>query len=124
MEEWSLQVYYPSRRTAYNRDGVLYWFYVYQQVACRGFLNKRARLVRQLLHGRFSEEQINKIVEEFVSEKYTHDYPITGKKCTTPSRRRVKFNIPGEVYEFMRLYGMESRPSRPGVEYVPIMPRK
>lgn len=81
-------------------------------------------LVRQLLSGRFSEEQINKLVEEFVSGKYTHDYPIIGKDAKSLLGAGVNFNIPREVYEFMRLYEIESRPRRARVGYVPVMSRK
>ncbi len=90
----------------------------------RKAMGQTESLVRQLLKERYSEEHVNKIVEEFVSGKYTHDYPITGKEVMKLLGTGVDCGIPKEVYELMRLYKMETRPSRPGVEYVPVMPKK
>ncbi|MEM3041572.1 MAG: ATP-dependent Clp protease proteolytic subunit [Nitrososphaerota archaeon] len=87
-------------------------------------MNQTESLVRKLLQGRYTEEQVNKIIDEFVSGKYTHDYPITGKDIAKLLGTCVDCNIPKEVYELMRLYKMETRTSRPGVEYVPIVPKK
>ena len=82
-------------------------------------------LVRKILGDRFPKEKVDEIVSELVSGKYTHDHPITrddierllGSQC-------VEKKMPQEVYDLMALYRMESRPRRPGVEFVPVMPEQ
>ncbi len=80
-------------------------------------LNQMKDLVREFLEGKVPEDKIDEIVEELVSGKYTHDYPITAdilKKWGIP----VKTDVPPEIYELMELYP-QARSSRPNIEYLP-----
>ncbi len=80
-------------------------------------LNQMKSLVREFLEGKVPEDRVDEIVEELVSGKYTHDYPITVdtlKKWGIP----VKTDVPPEIYELMELYP-QARSSRPNIEYLP-----
>lgn len=80
-------------------------------------LNQMKALVKELLHGKVPDDRIDEIVEELVSGKYTHDYPITVeilRKWGIP----VKTDVPPEIYELMELYP-QARSSRPNIEYLP-----
>lgn len=88
----------------------------------RKAINQSKDLVRQLIGGRFTEEKTEKIIEELVSGKYTHDYPITKHIAGELLGACVQEKLPAEIYMLMRLYKMETRPRRPGVEFVPVMP--
>jgi ClpP class serine protease len=89
----------------------------------RKAVRQMKRLVISLLEDKYDEKKTKEIVEELVSGKYTHDYPITGKEVESLLGACVQKEIPREIYALMRLYRMEVRPSRPSVEYVPVMPR-
>lgn len=75
--------------------------------------------VRRLIGDRFSEEQADRIVEELVSGKYTHDFPITADTVCELLGQCASKELPREIYELMNLYRMETRRS-PGVEYAPL----
>ena len=75
--------------------------------------------VRELISDKYSEEQVENILDNLVMGKYTHDYPLTSEKvcellgqCTVPE-------LPSEVYTLMSYYKM-GKQQRPGIEYVPI----
>jgi ClpP class serine protease len=74
--------------------------------------------VRKLIEDKYDEETTNKIVENLVSGKYTHDYPITAETTCDLLGRCAITGIPKEVYSLMNLYQM-AKPQRPGIEYVP-----
>jgi len=78
--------------------------------------------VRQIIGDKYSEEKTEAIVEELVSGRYTHDFPITADETCRIFGECVKTELPSEVYSLMSLYRMESRPRRPSVEFVPISP--
>ena len=74
-------------------------------------------IVVSLLEDRMGREKAEKVAEELVSGKYTHDYPITveeAKRMGLP----VKPELPPEVYELMELYP-QAHVQRPGIEYIP-----
>ncbi len=82
-------------------------------------------LVRKILGDRYPKEKLDEIVSELVSGKYTHDHPITRDDVERLlGGDRVDKKMPQEVYGLMALYRMESRPRRPGVEFVPVMPEQ
>ncbi|RLI10715.1 hypothetical protein DRO42_00395 [Candidatus Bathyarchaeota archaeon] len=78
--------------------------------------------VRQLIGDKYPEEKTEEIVEELVSGKYTHDFPITASEACKLLGECVKRALPNEVYSLMGLYRMETRPRRPSVEFVPVTP--
>ncbi|MGB3943728.1 MAG: hypothetical protein WBK88_02920 [Methanothrix sp.] len=77
-------------------------------------------LVRTILDGKCEGEKADVIVEEFVSGKYTHDHPVLAEDAKKLLGECVNTDVPGEVYDLMKLYRMEVARRRPGVEYVPV----
>ncbi|MDH5200292.1 MAG: ATP-dependent Clp protease proteolytic subunit [Candidatus Bathyarchaeota archaeon] len=76
-------------------------------------------VVRQLVSDIHSPQETDKIVDELVSGKYTHDFPITAEEACKLFGDCVNRELPREVYALMSLYKMEARPRRPSVEFVP-----
>jgi len=70
----------------------------------------------------FELTEDERIVEELVSGKFTHDYPITPEKVSSFGVE-VKTELPGEVYELMDMYP-QKQTDKPTVEYVPSRPTK
>ena len=81
------------------------------------------KVVRTLVSDLHDEEGTEKIVEELVSGKYTHDFPITAEEVCALLGDCVNRELPMEVYKLMSLYKMETRPRRPSVEFVPVSSR-
>jgi ClpP class serine protease len=90
----------------------------------RKAMDQMKKFVEWLLSGKCGEEVIKRVVEELVSGKYTHDKPIFPEEIKKLLGECVKTEIPEEVYTLMRLYKMEVRSRRPGVEFVPVIPTK
>jgi ClpP class serine protease len=80
--------------------------------------------VRSLVKDIHSPEKTEEIVEELVSGKYTHDFPLTAEEACDLFGDCVKRELPIEVYNLMNLYKMETRARRPSVEFVPSAPVK
>lgn len=78
-------------------------------------------LVSEILGDRFDEKSKAKIIEELVSGKYTHDYPITPEDVEELFGACISKELPREIYQLMSLYRMEVSSRRPGVEFVPVM---
>ncbi len=81
-------------------------------------------VVRKLAREPYGPEKAEEIVEELVSGKYTHDFPITAEEACGLFGDCVHRELPIEVYNLMNLYKMEARPRRPSVEFVPSAPLK
>lgn len=81
-------------------------------------------VVRQLVSDIHSTEETDRIVDELVSGKYTHDFPITAEEACNLFGDCVNRELPREVYALMSLYKMEARPRRPSVEFVPTVPTR
>jgi hypothetical protein len=75
--------------------------------------------VRQLISDKFEEEQIEEVIENLVSGKYTHDFPITAEATCEIMGRCAITELPREVYQLMDYYKMD-KPQRKGIEYVPL----
>jgi ClpP class serine protease len=75
--------------------------------------------VRQLLIEKYDEEQIEKIIDNLVTGKYTHDFPITAEATCELLGQCAQNELPTEVYQLMDYYKM-GRPQRQGIEYVPL----
>jgi len=83
-------------------------------------LNQMKSLVRKILENRCNSDNIDNIIEDFVSGKYTHDRPFMADDVTRLLGGCVSTDVPEEVYELMKLYRMEIGRRRPGVENVPL----
>jgi ClpP class serine protease len=79
-----------------------------------------SNLIRRIMAGKGDEEKINRVVEEFVSGKYTHDHPFIVQDARMILGDCVRTDVPEEVYELMALFRMDIGRRRPGVEYVPL----
>ena len=89
----------------------------------RKALSQIKALVRKLVSDLHDEEKTEEIVEELVSGKYTHDFPVTAEEACELLGECVNRELPREVYSLMSLYKMENRPRRPSVEFVPLSSR-
>ncbi len=95
-------------------------FLVYGDVA-RKALQEMYDTVVKFLSSKMEKEQAEKVAEELVMGKYTHDYPLFYEKVKELGLP-VKDKIPPEVYELMELYP-QAQTQRPGVEYLPQLPK-
>lgn len=77
-------------------------------------------LLRRIVCSDCGEEAVNRIIEEMVSGKYTHDHPFLAEDVKALLGDRVSTDVPQEVYDLMALYRMDISRRRPGVEYVPM----
>jgi len=78
-------------------------------------------MVRKILTRRYPQQTVNKIIEELLSGKYTHDNPITADEASAIGLK-VSSQVPSEIYDLMACYRMGIGTKRPGVEFVPVMP--
>ena len=79
-------------------------------------------LIREIMKGKCGEANTDLILEELVSGKYTHDYPIFPEKARQLLGDCVKVGLPPSIYELMDFYKMETGGRRPGVESIPLEP--
>jgi ClpP class serine protease len=86
-------------------------------------LKQMEELVRKIMQDRCGGDNITKIIEDFVSGKYTHDRPFMAEDVKELLGGCVSTDVPEEVYELMKLYRMEIGGRRPGVENVPLSRR-
>ncbi|HPH48333.1 MAG TPA: ATP-dependent Clp protease proteolytic subunit [Methanothrix sp.] len=93
---------------------------IYAEEARKAMEQMRS-LLRKILEGKCGGENLETIIEEFVSGKYTHDHPFMAEQARSLLGECVETAVPEEVYSLMDLYRMEAGRSRPGVEYVPLM---
>lgn len=85
----------------------------------RKAIGQMKKLVHKLVSDHHDEAQSERIVEELVSGKYTHDFPITGADTYELLGECVNINLPKEVYTLMQYYKMGTGSRRPSVEFVP-----
>ena len=79
--------------------------------------------VRKLIGDKYPPERVDKIIEDLVMGKYTHDFPITVETVCEMLGQCARNELPREVYQLMNLYKMGQQQRRPSVEYVPMTPR-
>ncbi len=79
--------------------------------------------VRKLIGDKHPPERVDKIIEDLVMGKYTHDFPITAEVVCEMLGQCARNELPTEVYQLMNLYKMGQQQRRPSVEYVPMTPR-
>jgi ClpP class serine protease len=92
---------------------------LYLAEEARKAIDQMKDTVRILLSEKYTEDQIEKIIDNLVSGKYTHDFPITAEAICELLGQCAQMELPMEVYQLMRLYKM-GRPQRKGIEYVPL----
>ena len=85
----------------------------------RKAIGQMKKLVHTLVSDHHDEAESERIVEELVSGKYTHDFPITGADTCELLGDCVNTNLPKEVYTLMQYYKMGTTSRRPSVEFVP-----
>ncbi len=88
----------------------------------RKALSQMKGLVGEIMAGKCGEDHLGLILEELVSGKYTHDYPIFPEKARELIGDCVKIGIPQSIYALMDFYKVDLGARKPGVEYVPIAP--
>lgn len=84
--------------------------------------NQVKAFVKDMLSGRVSEEDAERLSTVLTEGRWTHDYPITceeAKRLGLP----VSTGVPDEIYELMDLFPQTIQ-RRPSVEYIPIPYRK
>jgi ClpP class serine protease len=86
-------------------------------------LKQMKDLVRKIMVNRCGGDNIERIIEDFVSGKFTHDRPFMAEDVKELLGDCVSTDVPEEVYELMKLYRMEIGGRRPGVENVPLSRR-
>jgi ClpP class serine protease len=91
---------------------------LYLAEEARKALDQMKKTVRELLEGKHSEQEIEKIINDLVTGKYTHDFPITADGVCELMGQCANNELPFEVYQLMDYYKM-GRPQRSGIEYVP-----
>ncbi len=79
--------------------------------------------VRKLIGDKYPPERVDEIIEDLVTGKYTHDFPITAEVVCELLGQCARNELPREVYQLMNLYKMGQQQRRPSVEYVPLTPR-
>jgi ClpP class serine protease len=88
----------------------------------RKALDQMKELIREILKGKCGEDHMSMVLDELVSGKHTHDYPIFPEKARELIGDCVKIGIPESVYDLMDFYKAEMGARKPGVEYIPIAP--
>jgi len=81
-------------------------------------------LVRRLIDTHYPVEIRDRILDELASGMYSHDHPFMANEAAALLGGRVNTAVPQEVYDLMAFYRMEIGRRRPGVEYVPAVPRE
>ena len=79
-------------------------------------------LVKDIMKGKCGESSVDRVINELVLGKYTHDFPIFPEMAKELLGDCVKVGIPQAVYELMDFYKMAMGSRRPGVEYIPVAP--
>jgi len=95
---------------------------LYLAEEARKAIDQMKDTVGQLLVDKFEPEEVEKIIVNLVSGKYTHDFPITAEATCDLLGRCAITELPMEVYQLMDLYKMD-KPQRKGIEYVPLPSR-
>ncbi len=85
----------------------------------RKAIGQMKKLVHKLVSDHHDEVESKRIVEELVSGKYTHDFPIAAPETCELLGDCVNTNLPKEVYNLMQYYKMGTNSRRPSVEFVP-----
>ncbi len=92
---------------------------LYLAEEARKALSQMEATVRQLLEGKYEVERVDAIINDLVSGKYTHDFPISAEGVCELLGQCAQNELPVEVYQLMDFYKM-GKTKRAGIEYVPL----
>lgn len=92
---------------------------LYLSEEARKALSQMKATVRKLLMDKYSEEQVDLIIDDLVTGKYTHDFPITADEVCELLGQCARNELLFEVYQLMDLYKM-GKPKKAGIEFVPL----
>jgi ClpP class serine protease len=92
---------------------------LYLAEEARKALDQMKATVRKLLKGKYEETQVDHIINDLVTGKYTHDFPITTDGVCELLGQCAQNELPKEVYQLMDYYKM-GKAQRSGIEYVPL----
>lgn len=92
-------------------------FYLAEEA--RKAIEQMKETIRELVADKYTEEQVQNIIDSLVMGKYTHDYPLTSEKVCELLGQCALPVLPSEVYNLMSYYKM-GKQQRPGIEYVPM----
>lgn len=76
------------------------------------------RTVMELLDGKMSQGEAERVATSLTEGRWTHDYPITAGEARGLGLP-IKTDVPEEIYELMALYPQPVH-RRPSVQYVPL----
>lgn len=74
--------------------------------------------IRQIASHHYESEQVEKLIEELSTGKYTHDFPIEVEHAQSMGLN-VSTDMPETVYQLMNLFPQADQ-RRPSVEYIPL----
>ena len=74
--------------------------------------------VKKLLHGRYPDDQVERLAEILSTGTWTHDYPVTADEAQELGLK-VSTDMPVEIYQLMNLFPQPVR-RMPSVEYLPV----
>ncbi len=74
--------------------------------------------VKKLLHGRYPDDQVERLAEILSTGTWTHDYPVTADEAQELGLK-VNTDMPVEIYQLMNLFPQPVR-RMPSVEYLPV----
>ncbi len=74
--------------------------------------------VKKLLHGKYPDDQVERLAELLSTGTWTHDYPVTADEARELGLK-VSTEMPVEVYQLMNLFPQPVR-RMPSVEYLPV----
>lgn len=80
-------------------------------------IRQMKELLIELTEDRLGREGAERLAEELVSGRYTHDYPLTPNKLREMGIE-VRTEVPEEAYDLMALYPQAAQ-AKPGVEFIP-----
>ncbi len=97
---------------------------LYLAEEARKAVDQMKGVVRKLIEDKYPPERVEKIIEDLVTGKYTHDFPVTSEAVCELLGQCAKNELPKEVYQLMNLYKMGQQQRRPSVEYMPMTPHR
>ena len=86
-------------------------------IAEKAIMEMRSIII-DVLGGKLSRDEAEKMAKVLTEGRWTHDYPITVDELREMGFN-VKTDVPSEIYTLMSLYP-QTHQRRPGIEYLPL----